>query len=334
MEILTDKGIQVVLYLQGIGDWLTAPMTFLTFLGNEEFFLIVMPGIYWCLDTALGLEVGLILMVSNSLNNILKLAFHSPRPFWISTEVNALSEETSFGIPSGHAQNAVAVWGYLAASLRRQWGWLLAIFLITLIGVSRIYLAVHFPVDVVMGWLVGIIVLWAFLSYRTPATSYLKLKNAMVKILITFAISLFLILLGMIALAALGDWNIPQSWIQTAAINIPNAEPVDPLSLSGLITSASALFGLAAGYIFINQRMGFNARGVWWKRLLRYLVGVVGVVLIWAGLDAVFPSGKTLTAYSLRYLRYALVGMWVTGFGPWIFLRLNLAEGSHPSNQN
>jgi hypothetical protein len=155
----------------------------------------------------------------------------------------------------------------------------------------------------------------------------------MVKILIAFTSSLFIILIGIIALAALENWSIPQSWIQTATINTPNAEPVDPLSLSGLITSASALLGLAAGYILITHRKGFDAGGIWWKRLLRYPVGTIGVVLIWAGLDAVFPSGKTLTAYSLRYLRYALVGFWVTGFGPWIFLRLNLAEGSHPFKQ-
>jgi hypothetical protein len=129
-----------------------------------------------------------------------------------------------------------------------------------------------------------------------------------------------------IALITLGEWSIPKNWIQTVLVNIPNSDTIEPLSLAGLITTAGALFGLAVGYIIVSERMGFDPGGVWWKRLLRYLIGVVGVIGIWAGLDALFPEGQTLLAYSLRYVRYSLVGVWVTGFAPELFIRMNLAK--------
>ncbi|MGD2158457.1 MAG: phosphatase PAP2 family protein [Anaerolineales bacterium] len=332
MEPIFESGIQIILFLQGIGDWLTFPMTIFTFLGDEEFYLLVMPALYWCLDTRLGFNIGLILMLSGSINNILKMAFHSPRPFWISTEVQVFREEISFGTPSGHAQNAVVVWGTLAASIHRRWIWAIAVALILSIGVSRMVLAIHFPLDVLIGWLVGMIVLWAFLTYRQSVTTWLSNQSASVKVFIALTISLLLILLGVISLITLGDWSIPENWIQTALINIPNSDPIEPLSLSGLITTAGALFGLATGYIIVSDRMGFDPGGVWWKRLLRYLIGVVGVIGIWAGLDALFPEGQTLLAYSLRYVRYCLVGVWVTGIAPELFMRLNLAKSKRALN--
>jgi hypothetical protein len=69
---------------------------------------------------------------------------------------------------------------------------------------------------------------------------------------------------------------------------------------------------------------GFQAEGPIWKRALRYIVGLIGVVILWMVLGAVFPRQEELISYSLRYLRYALVGFWVTGGAPWLFLRFSL----------
>ena len=69
------------LYLQSFGKWLATIMQVFTFFGEEDFFLIAMPVIYWCVDAALGLRVAVALILGNSLNGILKLLFHAPRPF-------------------------------------------------------------------------------------------------------------------------------------------------------------------------------------------------------------------------------------------------------------
>ena len=113
MDPVMKWGIGLILILQSIPG-LTLLMQFFTFLGNEPFYLFILPAIYWCLDPRLGRRLALILVLSNSLNGLLKIAFHLPRPAWIDPRIKVLSLEKSYGLPSGHAMNAVALWGYLA----------------------------------------------------------------------------------------------------------------------------------------------------------------------------------------------------------------------------
>jgi hypothetical protein len=67
--------------------------------------------------------------------------------------------------------------------------------------------------------------------------------------------------------------------------------------------------------------------GPWRKRLSRYLIGVVGVLILWRGLGLVFDllaPDETLPAHLLRYLRYSLVGLWISALAPLLFIRLGL----------
>jgi membrane-associated phospholipid phosphatase len=313
------------LIVQSLGAWLLAPMQFFSFLGTEQFYLFVAPALLWCLDAGLGLRLGLGLTLSSALNSALKLAFHSPRPYWLDARVQALAAETSFGIPSGHAQNAVTVWGLLAASLRRTWAWIAALALMLLIGFSRIYLGVHFLGDVVVGWLVGALILWAFLNLEGPTLSWLARRSVAQQALAALAVSMLLVLLGALARLALEGWTVPGLWEKLAA-RAPDAEPLDPLSLSGLVSQAGVFFGLALGGILLKRRGWFDARGPAAQRALRYLIGVAGVLAIYTLLGAIFPRGESLLPYLLRYLRYFLIGLWVAFLAPWLFVRLNLAR--------
>ena len=129
MHTTLDLGIRLIVALQGLGTWPTVPMKFFSFLGTEDFFMLALPILYWCVDSALGIRVGVILMFTTNVNGALKLAFHGPRPYWYSSTVHGLATETSFGVPSGHAQSAAMVW-VPAAALRKRWGWPVAILLI------------------------------------------------------------------------------------------------------------------------------------------------------------------------------------------------------------
>ena len=148
METILQGGIAFVLAFQALGGWLTLPMKFFTFLGSEECFLFILPALYWSINASLGARLGAILLFNAGLNEIFKLAFHGPRPYWVDGRVKALAVEGSFGIPSGHAQLSVALWGTLAAQAKRPWAWVAAIAVMLMVGLSRIYLGVHFPHDV------------------------------------------------------------------------------------------------------------------------------------------------------------------------------------------
>lgn len=325
MEGINNFGVDFILFLQGIGNWLEYPMLFFTFLGNEEFFLLIMPAFYWCISSTVGLRLGLLLLFSATLNSVVKLAFHSPRPYWYSQQVKAFLIESSFGIPSGHSQSAAAVWGGLASYYKRPWLWVTTILIIFCIGLSRLYLGVHFPQDVLSGWLFGFIILVAYMGLEKRVGAWWQVGSINMRLLAGFLVSLVLIGLGVIAKASLGDWSLPQLWLVNIAAAAPLAEPVNPLSLEGIIANSGALFGLIAGVALLPLYGGFDAGGAYSKRAIRFVVGVIGVLLIWRGLGVLLPSGENLLAYIFRYLRYALVGIWISGLAPILFTRTGLA---------
>lgn len=325
MQILVDFGISLIISIQSAGDWLIAPMKFFSYLGNEEFFLLVLPLIYWSIDSALGLRVGVVLVTSNLFNNIFKVIFAGPRPYWVSSHVRALwTSETSFGIPSGHAQNAVSVWGMIAAYYKRTWVWVTAIVVMFLIGFSRIFLAAHFPHDVVFGWLLGAVLLWAVNYFWEPVTAWVGPKPLGQQILIAFIASMLFVVLGYGATSFRSGYQVPDAWMASAAL--VNAEEPDPISPDGSFTSAGIFFGLGAGAAWIISIGGFQAAGPVEKRSLRYVIGLIGVLILYMGLGQIFPRNDDLISYALRFVRYSLIGFWVAGGAPWVFKRFKLAE--------
>ena len=329
-DSVLDWGIALILSLQNLGDWLIGPMNLVTFTGNIPFFLLILPAIYWGYDQRLGVRVAIILMLSAGLNLILKLALHEPRPYWVDPRVRLLTDPSgSFGLPSGHAQNGVALWGILAAHGQKNWGWAAAIVLIGLVGFSRMFLGVHYPTDVFAGWLIGLAILILFLRFEKPVISWLTRFDPAQQIGGLFAVSLLLILGGaFIATSVTSGWQLPAHWVETASLSAAE-EPIRPLSLEELIISASVLFGLGSGVIVLNARGGFDPGGPWFKRVGRYVVGVIGVVILWRGLGILFDQiaiDETLLGYILRYIRFGLIGFWVSAVGPIVFTRLGLVE--------
>jgi len=324
MQILIQFGISFIVALQGMGDWLLPPMRFFSYLGTEDFFFLVLPLIYWCVDSALGLRIGLILVTSSVFNYAGKLLFAGPRPYWVSSHVRALWPETTFGIPSGHAQNAVPVWGMIAVYSKRTWVWVTAVLLIFLIGFSRIYLGSHFPQDVILGWLIGGVILWAFVRFWEKGGTWIENKTLKLQISISFIVSLVFIAIGLGSTALRNNYQIPDSWMNTTLL-IGTDVPA-PVDANGIFTSAGTFFGLAAGAGWIMSLGGYHAKGPIKKRALRYLVGLIGILIFWMGLGAVLPRGDGFIFYTLRFIRYALVGWWVAGGAPWVFARIGLAE--------
>ncbi|MGC8855992.1 MAG: phosphatase PAP2 family protein [Anaerolineae bacterium] len=324
MNTFGYPAIEWVVWIQNLGGWLEAPMHFFTFLGSEEFFLLILPALYWSIDTAVGLQIGLILLFNTGLNGLFKLLFAAPRPYWVSLQVKALAAESSFGLPSGHAQIGIGVWGTLAVRLRRRWAWWGAALPIFLIGFSRLYLGVHFVHDVLVGWLLGGLALWAFLTLWDKLSNWARNLPFEQQLLSAFVLSLLFVLLGGVAVNALQGYTLPPEWIENAR---RAGDPLpDPVSLAGFIASAGTLFGLLSGLAWMARRGGYQAEGPLAKRILRYLLGLIGLLLISFGLGFIFPRGAELLPTILRYLRYALVGFWISGGAPWLFLHFKMVK--------
>jgi membrane-associated phospholipid phosphatase len=324
MERLWSTGIAIVLRLQELGTGLTGLMKALSFLGDVEFYLLVMPALYWCWDAGMGLRTGILLMLSGGLNEALKVALHQPRPYWIGTAVQALSDETTFGLPSGHAQHAVVVWGWLAHGARRAWVWSMAAVLTALICISRAYLGMHFPHSLLIGAMVGAVLLWAFVRWEPRASDWLTKRSLREQLSLSLAASLAMLGLTGLATASLRGWAVPSTWAE--AVLSKTGESMEALVPDNAIMIAGVLFGLGAGAAWLKHRGGFSAAGTAPQRLLRYLLGMIVVAALWFGLGSALPQDTGPVSLLLRYVNASLVGFWVARGAPVVFGRLGLAS--------
>ena len=257
----------------------------LTFLGEEEFYLILMPLIYWVVDKSLGARLVFAFLPGAYLNNWLKDLFIIPRPN--PARVARLVEETSYAFPSGHAQNSTALFGFLAAHIRRWFTWALAALLIVGVALSRVYLGVHYPQDVAGGLVVGTIWLLLFLWLEKPAGAWIGAQALAVRLSLAFLVPTLLVLFH------------------------PTQETTTPMA---------TLAGIGVAYVLEKEWIGFKADGPWWRRALRFVVGLVLVIIAYVGLKAILPEGLLF-----RYVRYSCVGLTAGLIAPWVFVRINLA---------
>ena len=151
----------VISYIQGFeSPTLTSIMNFFTYVGSFPIvfgiFIIVAFILYFVLKHRSELLLfGTVVIGTPIINQVLKQFFHRVRP-----DLHRLIEIGGFSFPSGHAMNALAVYGILSFLLWRHipsrlWRTTLIIIstiIILMIGTSRIYLGVHYPSDIIGGY--------------------------------------------------------------------------------------------------------------------------------------------------------------------------------------
>jgi membrane-associated phospholipid phosphatase len=289
-------GIALIQHIQTIqSPGLTACITFLTALGTEYFYLPVILFIFWCIDEKKGARLGLLIILSAAINGFFKELLKQPRPFTLEPSVG-LAFEPTYGIPSGHAQLSLcfalplALWCSRLVKSPKQAAAIRigAVLFVLLIAFTRLYLGVHFPTDILAGWLLALCTLALWRAFEKRAATLLSGLRP-----------------RLIAAAA-------------AAIVLNALYPADR-SLGGLF------LGFGAGYA-LTRSAGFNGLAIAGSapivRIVRYALGIAGGILIYQGLKVVFSA---LPYYDLgRFVRYGLLGFWASAGAPWLFLRFRL----------
>ena len=151
-----------------ISDFATPIAKLITNFGGA-IFLIVLTIVLFILikNKKIGISIFSNLVIITILNQLLKRILQRPRP----TEYRII-EETGYSFPSGHSMVSMAFYGYLIYLIykyvkNKYIKWISIAFLSVLIcsiGVSRIYLGVHYTSDVLGGFLVSISYLILFIS--------------------------------------------------------------------------------------------------------------------------------------------------------------------------
>lgn len=128
-------------------------------LGSAYFYFAALPIICTMVNRKIGIRIALAILFSVLINSILKFIVGEPRPFHIDPSVAVVSEE-GFGFPSGHAQQAALFWGLAIYYLQRWWVTVLATLFVALVGLSRIYLGVHYPTDIIGSLIIAALILY------------------------------------------------------------------------------------------------------------------------------------------------------------------------------
>lgn len=312
--------------LQHMGDWLTPVMKFFTWLGYPQAYMILIAILYWSVDRKIGLRLALFLPFVASINSILKQAIHAPRPFWVDQGIKVFKASNGFGMPSGHAQASTA-WIYVAFLIKKKWFWVLALAVVVMIGLSRIYLGVHFPSQVLAGWMIGILVTLLFIRFEAGVLRgfmRLKYRNQLSMICL---ISMILLSLGVVFVILLKEWEFPAEWIRNATDNLTGQDETiySSIGLHAVAGNVGGFLGTGMGAIFAHRNGGFDIRGRWWRRVLRCLTGLAVILLLYVAFQLIAPQDTQGLIYSLwQFSGFFCISLSAIFLIPYLFIRINL----------
>lgn len=148
-------------------DFMTSFFKLCSTLGSTWFYVILVLTLV-ILKNKKDIWVGIHLLIIQGMNRIIKALVKRPRP----PQIYHLVKETNYSFPSGHSMSAIIGYGLLVLEVQKsslKYKKVIEIFLITmifLIGLSRIYLGVHYFSDVIGGFLLSLSYL-LFIYYNT-----------------------------------------------------------------------------------------------------------------------------------------------------------------------
>ena len=241
---------------------LTDFMLLITHLGEKVAFLAVALILFWCIDKRHGYYILIVGFVGTLLNQFLKLCFRVPRPWERAadfTAVEAAKEEaTGFSFPSGHTQNSVGTFGGIAFHTNCRWVRWMFISLAILIPISRMYLGVHTPADVLVSF--GLALLLIMCIYPVVYGGNFRKRMS-----VTLSV---MVVMNIAYLVFAHYYPFPQN---------VNAERLAS-GLEAGYTLLGALLGMLVVYFVDELWLRFPVKAKWWAQILKTVLGI-GLVL-------------------------------------------------------
>jgi len=283
------------LFLRSLMPWAEGFFRLITELGSDMFYVALILTSFWAYKKREAISVVWVLLVSVLTNYWIKLAIAHERPdpfYWLEG-----ADATNYSTPSGHAQNSAMLFGFIAAKAKRWWMYVVSTVLILLIGISRVYIGVHYLEDVLLGWALGFALL-AFLLFTEKRLTQFFARYKFEHLY------LLLFLFGLVA-TAISTYLLPQP-------------PNDNFgALGGLV------MGVAIGLLLERRYVNFTVEpvgGQKWRVVVRVVLGLLLVFAAMIGLAGVLPTANVW----LRAARYALVAIIGAFVWPLIFKKAKL----------
>ncbi|MGD0142952.1 MAG: phosphatase PAP2 family protein [Rhizomicrobium sp.] len=295
---------------------LTKFFLFMTFLGEVNGYILIVTLIYVMFDKSLGVRLAVMLLLTMTLNHVLKILIKNPRPFiregtylqkWAVPADYAKELATEYSTPSGHAMAAASFYGYLYACVRNWYVRAIAVFAIVFIGLSRPYLGVHYLEDILIGWPIGLLVAAIAVRYGDGIAAAWNRRSYGVRIAVTVAASALL----WCATIAINGWQI-------------DGEPRAYLGYAGFLT------GIVIGGQLELRLVNFDPRSSnIAAKIARYIISVGMVILtleLLGKVNAIMADNFSLAGYALQYVRYTTAGVVSIFVAPLVFTSIGLAR--------
>lgn len=299
MEDIYEWGLQVIRSIQTIR---CAPLDvlglFIHVVFNSPVYIALILFYAFCLDYRKARRMSVSLFLSLSVTCGIKNRLCVPRPYTRDPSVG-LATESSWSTPSGHSASAAAVFPVMGVIEKKWKRWVrivLAVAVPLFIGVSRCYVGVHYPTDVLSGLCLGYMVALFVILFLDQIEARLSGLRSSFRVLIAALITYLLLQLD----------NVDSSM-------------------------TGGFFGLELGCILLSQKGGFDAsKGTVKQKLLRFLLGAAITLVPYFVMKLAFPSEGELRAL-FRFIRYGatcFIGMYVS---PLAFIKLGLGESESVS---
>jgi membrane-associated phospholipid phosphatase len=310
---LRSSELNWIVAFQGDGEFQRV-MTWLSYLGSEAF-AYVLPFTYFVLSRRAGARLYLLFSMSSSLLGTLKMAFHSPRPYWVDPRIKAFSGSGNYGMPSGHALGASVVWPLIGRTIGTPWARALAVTMVLLVSASRVYLGVHFISDVVGAWIVAAGLVCGFDWIERRSSNWLHSIDMWWRVVGAAWATVALLAAGTAVHLLIARVADPPSWAGFSG----NAH-----DLNGLFHSSGEFFGAAAGLILAGRWANFEVSGALWKRGLALGYALI-VTRLFQELGAFMPTphDETFRFFS-EFVRGMVLNLWIVFLAPWILLKINV----------
>lgn len=328
LHFIHQWGIEVIRAVQNFSSpFLNEVMKIFTEASTYGFVVFIIGLYLWCIDYKKGLHLAYAAAFTSGLNGGIKRIFRIPRPFAHAPEI-MLKSIGGFSTPSGHS--SISAFIYPAVLFYKPFGENLskdsqsakpqkstasvkikiaaAIVLPLLVGFSRVYLGVHYPTDVLLGWGLGAFIFLSMMFFLPAIEAKLSTLNRT-------------------------DESDAQNikFKKTASIRFTLAALFSFILIlisREKVNEAGLILGLAFGNIRIleNSKYSFDASsGTWVQKFLRFIIGsALSCIPI-----MIFYLLKIDSSYSqyrlYRFLEFFMVGLIASGLAPIIFCRLKIS---------
>lgn len=292
--------LDILLFFQSIANpFLDVLMNIASMAGEIIIPLFIILLVYWCIDKEKGYAVTVSMLTALVTTQIVKAIVRYPRPFMVYPDLiggGRLETATGYSFPSGHSTGASSFYGSLAVLFRSKILRVIAIILIVMVPVSRMYLGVHWPMDVLAGTIIGLV------SAFMLAPMFLSMQESRKSFLAFTAIYGIICSAVSIITAILLDMGI-----------------IEALAFSDLSSNTAIAAGVLIGGNLEKRYVDFTSDGCRGKKIARYLAGAVSAMAV-TGILIMLP----VPHYSRQVLAFAGLGLWVTLGYPAAAVKLGL----------